>query len=431
MRAMTELRFSTAGESHGKALVTIVEGLPAGLPVTAEWVDRELARRMQGYGRGARMKIERDRIEWLSGLRAGQTLGSPVAMLIPNRDWANWEDVMAPESADTPGELRRRRVTRPRPGHADLAGVLKYDRLDARDILERASARETTARVAAGALAKRLLDEFGVEIGSHVISLGGIRASRVELPAALNQAADRSEVRVLDPAAEAEIIRRIDAAKQAGDTLGGEVEVVARGIVVGLGSHVSWDRKLDGRLAGILMSIPAVKGVEIGMGFESARRPGSEVHDPIEASPHGLAAAHGPARGEAGKRVGGEGMPSGDPRGGFRRPTNNAGGLEGGITNGEPVVVKVAMKPIATLMSPLSTVDLATGLPAKAVSERSDVTAVPAMGVIAEALVALVLADAMREKFGGDSLEEMRRNYDGYVAALGSRWVAQRRTTEG
>jgi chorismate synthase len=408
------LRFTTAGESHGKALVTIVEGLPAGLPVSAAWVNHELARRMQGYGRGARMKIERDEIEWLSGLRAGETLGSPVAMLIPNRDWSNWEDVMAYEGSDPPGELRRRRVTRPRPGHADLAGLLKYDRLDARDILERASARETTARVAAGALAKRLLDEFGVEVGSHVISLGGILTEsaqgirRTPLPVPLNDAADRSEVRVLDPGAEAGIVRRIDAAKKAGDTLGGEVEVVARGVVVGLGSHVSWDRKLDGRLAGMLMSIPAVKGVEIGMGFEAARRPGSEVHDPIESGP-------------AGQR----GTKAGDTRGGFRRPTNNAGGLEGGITTGEPVVVKVAMKPISTLMSPLPTVDLASGEPAKAVSERSDVTAVPAMGVIAEALVALVLADAMLEKFGGDSLSEMRRNYSGYVAALGSRWATR------
>ncbi|MGH7509429.1 MAG: chorismate synthase [Gemmatimonadales bacterium] len=421
------LRFTTAGESHGKALVAIVEGLPAGIPVSAEWVDRELARRMQGYGRGARMKIERDRIEWLSGLRAGETLGSPVAMLIPNRDWANWEDVMAYESSDGPGELRRRRVSRPRPGHADLAGVLKYDRIDARDILERASARETTARVAAGALAKRLLDEFGIEIGSHVVSLGGIQARRAELPVPLNESADRSEVRVLDAAAEAEIIRRIDAAKKAGDTLGGEVEVVARGVVVGLGSHVSWDRKLDSRLAGMLMSIPAVKGVEIGMGFEAARRPGSQVHDPIES-------------GEAGKRGGGEGRgglhppvtPAGpDPRGGFRRPTNNAGGLEGGITTGEPVVVKLAMKPIATLMSPLATVDLTSGEPAKAVSERSDVTAVPAMGVIAEAMVALALADAMLEKFGGDSLAEMRRNYTGYVAGLGSRWASTGPPAEG
>jgi chorismate synthase len=407
------LRFTTAGESHGKALVTIVEGLPAGLPVSAEWVDRELARRMQGYGRGARMKIERDQIEWLAGLRAGETLGSPVAMLIPNRDWTNWEDVMAHEPADQIGELRRRRVTRPRPGHADLAGVLKYDRLDARDILERASARETTARVAAGALAKRLLDEFGIEIGSHVVSLGGIEVPRGELPVPLNRASDRSEIRVLDPAVEAQIVSRIDAAKKAGDTLGGEVEVIARGVVVGLGSHVAWDRKLDGRLAGIMMSIPAVKGVEIGMGFEAARRPGSEVHDPIERG----------ERGERGGRL--------DPKGGFRRPTNNAGGLEGGITNGEPVVVKVAMKPISTLMSPLATVDLASGQPAKAVSERSDVTAVPAMGVIAEAVMALVLADAMLEKFGGDSLAEMRRNYDGYVAALGSRWLERSSAREG
>jgi len=403
------LRFTTAGESHGKALVALVEGLPAGLPVTADWVDHELARRMQGYGRGARMKIERDHIEWLSGLRAGETLGSPVAMLIPNRDWANWEDVMAYEGSDPPGEIRRRRVTRPRPGHADLAGVLKYDRLDGRDILERASARETTARVAAGALAKRLLDEFGVEIGSHVLSLGGIRVNvGGTLPVPLNPASDRSEVRVLDPSAETAIIQRIDAAKKAGDTLGGEVEVVARGVVVGLGSHVSWDRKLDGRLAGMLMSIPAVKGVEIGMGFEASRRPGSEVHDAIK----------GGEDGEVGTRV----PRGGDGRGGFRRGSNNAGGLEGGISTGEPIVVKVAMKPIATLMSPLSTVDLTSGEPAKAVSERSDVTAVPAMGVIAEALVALVVADAMLEKFGGDSLTEMRRNYDGYVAALGSRW---------
>jgi chorismate synthase len=414
------LRFTTAGESHGKALVTIVEGLPAGLPVSAEWVDHELARRMQGYGRGARMKIERDHIEWLSGVRAGETLGSPIAMLIPNRDWANWEDVMAYESSDPPGELRRRRVTRPRPGHADLAGLLKYDRVDGRDILERASARETTARVAAGALAKRLLHEFGVEIGSHVVSLGGVKtesakgARSAPLPWPLNEASDRSEVRVLDSAAEAEIIRRIDAAKKAGDTLGGEVEVVARGVVVGLGSHVSWDRKLDGRLAGMLMSIPAVKGVEIGMGFEAARRPGSEVHDPIES-------------GKAGQRDSG----TGDTRGGFRRPSNNAGGLEGGITTGEPVVVKLAMKPIATLMSPLPTVDLASGQPAKAVSERSDITAVPAMGVIAEALVGLVLADAMLEKFGGDSLSEMRRNYTGYVAALGSRWASLADSAEG
>jgi chorismate synthase len=395
---MMRLRFLTAGESHGKALSVIVEGLPAGLAVTAEAVDAQLRRRMQGHGRGARMTIEADGIEWIAGIRAGETLGSPVAMLIPNRDWAHWEDVMSAEGA---GELRRRRVTRPRPGHADLAGVLKYDRLDARDILERASARETAARVAAGALARRLLEEFGVEIGSHVVSLGGVRARVPDpLPVPLNAVSDASPVRVLDPVAEREIVERIDAAKASGDTLGGQVEVVARGVVLGLGSHVHWDRKLDGRLAGALMSIPAVKAVEIGLGIEAARRPGSTVHDPI-----------------AGDRAH-------DARGGFRRLSNNAGGLEGGISTGEPLVMRVAMKPIATLMSPLQSVDLATGAVTNAQSERSDVTAVPAMGVIAEALVALVLADAMLEKFGGDSLAELRRNYDGYVAALGDRWAA-------
>lgn len=390
---MPHLRFLTAGESHGKALVGIVEGIPAGLPIDAAWVDHELARRMQGYGRGARMKIEQDRIEFLSGVRAGEALGSPIAMLIANRDWDNWQDVMAAEGA--PGEERRRRVARPRPGHADLVGVLKYDRRDARDILERASARETTARVACGAVAKRLLATLGVEVGSHVVSLGGIGTVRGSpFTDRVNELADASPVRVLDREREAEIIARIDQAKRDGDTLGGEVEVIATGLPVGLGSHVHWDRKLDGRLAGALMSIPAVKGVEVGLGFEAARRPGSAVHDPI------LADA-GNARGA-----------------GFTRQGNNAGGLEGGMSTGEPLVLRVAMKPIATLMSPLKTVHLDTGAEANAQSERSDVTAVPAMGVIAEALVALVLADAMLEKFGGDSLGETKRNLDGYLTAL-------------
>ena len=410
------LTFATAGESHGRGLVALVEGLPAGLPVSAAWVDRELARRMQGYGRGARMKIEQDRIEWIAGVRAGETLGSPVAMLVWNRDWENWEDVMAAESpapadGDAAGAAahRRRRVARPRPGHADLVGVLKYDRLDARDILERASARETAARVAAGALARRLLDEFGVEIGSHVVSLGGIVAAPpTPLPIPLNDAADRSAVRCLDAAAERAMIERVDEAKAAGDTLGGIVEVVARNLVPGLGSHVSWDRKLDARLAGMLMSIPAVKGVEIGLGFDAARRPGSAVHDAID-----------------------PGADEHDVRTAFRRRSNNAGGLEGGMTTGEPLVLRVAMKPISTLMSPLPTVDLRTGAPAAAQSERSDVTAVPAMGVIAEALTALVLADAMLEKFGGDSLGEMRRNVEGYLAAAGARWRAERAAPAG
>ena len=381
---MTTLRFTTAGESHGRGLVAILEGIPAGLPLTAEQVDVELKRRMGGYGRGARMKIEADRIEWLAGVRAGETLGSPIGMLIWNRDWDNWKDVMAPE-ADAPGAERRRQVTRPRPGHADLVGVLKYDRRDARDILERASARETVARVACGAVCRVLLEQFGIEIGSHVAELGGVTATpRSPLPAPLNEASDQSLVRCLDPAAEKEIIARIDAAKAAGDTLGGIVEVVARGVPTGLGSHVSWDRKLDGRVAQAMMSIPAVKGVELGLGFEAARKKGSEVHDEI--------------------------LP------GLERATNRAGGTEGGMTTGEPLIVRVAMKPISTLMSPLKTVDLTTGGAAQAQSERSDVTAVPAMGVIAEAMLALMVAQAMLEKFGGDSLGEMKRNVLGYQA---------------
>jgi len=382
-------RFTTAGESHGRGLVAILEGIPAGLPVTTERINAELKRRMGGYGRGARMKIESDQIEWLAGVRAGETLGSPIAMLVWNRDWEHWQDVMAPE-ADAPGAERRRQVTRPRPGHADLAGVLKYDRQDARDILERASARETVARVGCGAVCKLLLEPFGMEIGSHVVELGGVAAKYpMPLPKPLNEASDASAVRCLDPSAEREIIARIDAAKAAGDTLGGVVEVVALGVPVGLGSHVSWDRKLDGRLARALMSIPAVKGVELGLGFEAARRKGSEVHDEI--------------------------LP------GLSRATNRAGGTEGGMTTGEPVVARVAMKPISTLMSPLRTVDLQTGGAAPAQSERSDVTAVPAMGVIAEAMVALVLAEAMLEKFGGDALSEMQRNVAGYQAQLGGR----------
>ncbi len=389
-------RFTTAGESHGRGLVGILEGIPAGLPVSAERINAELKRRMGGYGRGARMKIESDQIEWLAGVRAGETLGSPIAMLVWNRDWEHWQDVMAAE-ADAPGAERRRQVTRPRPGHADLAGSLKYDRRDARDILERASARETVARVACGAVCKILLEQFGIEIGSHVVELGGVRAGvgaqhAAPLPERLNQASDASPVRCLDPDAEREMIARIDAAKAAGDTLGGVVEVIAVGLPVGLGSHVSWDAKLDGRLAQALMSIPAVKGVELGLGFEAARRKGSEVHDEI--------------------------LP------GLSRASNRAGGTEGGMTTGEPLVARVAMKPISTLMSPLRTVDLKTGGPAQAQSERSDVTAVPAMGVIAEAMVSLVLGQALLEKFGGDALSETKRNFEGYVAQVRARTSA-------
>lgn len=393
------LRFTTAGESHGPALVSILEGMPAGLPLTASHVNHDLARRQQGYGRGRRMQIERDEIEFLSGVRAGQTLGGPIAMLIRNRDWKNWQEIMDPAArAEDAAEGRKRVVTRPRPGHADLAGLLKYDRDDARDILERASARETTARVAAGAICRRLLDTFGVRVGSHLVHLGGIDAQLPDLlPEDLNAASDASPLRTLDSDAEARMITLIDEAKRAGNTLGGICEVVARGLPVGLGSHVSWDRKLDGRIAAAVMSIHAVKGVEIGLGFEAARRTGAQVHDELDAS--------------AGRTRAGN----------VQRRTNRAGGLEGGITTGEPLVVRVAMKPIATLMRPLDTIDIPTGAAAAAVAERSDVTAVPAMGVIAEAMIAFVIAQAWLEKFGGDSLAETTRNVEGYLARVAYR----------
>src|SRR5688572_4872434 len=392
------LRFTTAGESHGPALVSILEGMPAGLPLLAEHVDADLARRQQGYGRGRRMQIERDAVEFLGGVRAGETIGSPIAMLIRNRDWSAWQEIMDPAPRDGDDGPRKRAVTRPRPGHADLTGLLKYDRDDARDILERASARETAARVAAGAVCRRLLSELGIRIGSHLVHLGGIDAVRPEsLPSDLNEAADRSPLRTLDAGAELRMIERIDWAKREGNTLGGICEVVCEGLPVGLGSHVSWDRKLDGRLAAAMMSIPAVKGVEVGMGFEAARRTGAEVQDEIER------AADRPRTGHV------------------RRRTNRAGGLEGGMTTGEPLVLRVAMKPISTLMRPLATVDVATGASAAATAERSDVTAVPAMGVIAEAMVAFVLAQAALEKFGGDSLGETRRNYDSYLSHVADR----------
>jgi len=392
------LRFTTAGESHGPALVCTLEGVPAGLALLAQDIDAELKRRQQGYGRGRRMQIESDSVELLSGVRAGETIGSPIAMVVRNRDWKNWVDVMDPAPREGDPAPRRRAVTRPRPGHADLTGMLKYDRADARDILERASARETTARVAAGAICRRLLAELGVRIGSHLVHLGGVDATPpAVLPDDLNAAADASPLRTLDADAEARMIELIDRTKRAGDTLGGICEVVITGLPVGLGSHVSWDRKLDGRLGAAMLSIPAVKGVEIGMGFEAARRPGSEVHDEIERQ-------------------------SGRPlAGGVARRSNRAGGLEGGMTTGEPLVVRVAMKPISTLMRPLQTVDLATGEAASAVAERSDVTAVPAMGVIAESMAAFVCAQAVLEKFGGDSVRELLRNHDGYLAQIAGR----------
>jgi len=391
------LRFTTAGESHGIALVSILEGMVAGLPLLADDVDVELARRQQGYGRGRRMKIESDHAEILSGVRAGQTLGSPIAMLIHNRDWKNWQEIMDPAPRGDDPE-RKRVVTRPRPGHADLSGMLKYDRDDARDVLERASARETTARVAAGAICKKLLREFGITLGSHIVHLGGVDARRpATMPADLNAAADASPLRTLDAEVEAEMIARIDAAKAEGNTLGGIAEVVCDGVPVGLGSHVSWDRKLDGRLAAALMSIPAVKAVEVGLGVEGARRKGSEVHDEIDPDEGNVRAGR------------------------VRRRTNRAGGLEGGITNGEQIILRASMKPISTLMRPLGTVEMKTREPAQAGAERSDVTAVPAMGVIAEAMTAFIVAQAFLEKFGGDSLGETRRNYENYILSLSDR----------
>jgi chorismate synthase len=391
------LRFTTAGESHGIALVSILEGMVAGLPLLADDVDVELGRRQQGYGRGRRMKIESDHAEILSGVRAGQTLGSPIAMLIHNRDWKNWQEIMDPAPRESDPE-RKRVVTRPRPGHADLSGMLKYDRDDARDVLERASARETTARVAAGAICKKLLRAFDITVGSHIVHLGGVDARRpAKMPTDLNAAADASPLRTLDAEVEAEMIARIDAAKAEGNTLGGMAEVVCDGVPVGLGSHVSWDRKLDGRLAAALMSIPAVKAVEVGLGVGGAKRKGSEVHDEIDPDESNVRAGR------------------------VRRRTNRAGGLEGGITNGEQIVLRASMKPISTLMRPLGTVEMKTREPAQAVAERSDVTAVPAMGVIAEAMTAFIVAQAFLEKFGGDSLGETRRNYENYILSLSDR----------
>ncbi|MBV9211558.1 MAG: chorismate synthase [Acidobacteria bacterium] len=386
-------RFTTAGESHGRALVAIVEGLPAGLPVEAEAINRELLRRQWGYGRGGRMKIERDRVEILSGVRHGETLGSPVALMIENKDWANWTEVMAAEPRDVAPE-KARRVKRPRPGHADLAGGLKFGARDLRNILERASARETAARVACGALAKQLLKAFEVEILSHVVQLGGVPEEALQLEwDAIAAIPDDAPLRCADAEAQAKMVALIDDAKHAGDTLGGVFEVVARGVVAGLGSHASWHEKLDGRIAQSLMSIPAVKAVSLGAGVEASKLQGSRVHDEIAYDASSNA---------------------------FTRPTNRAGGLEGGITNGQEVRVRGFLKPISTLRKPLRSVDIDTKQEELAAFERSDVTVVPAAGVIGEAMLALVLAAAMREKFGGDSLAEMLRNFEGYRAQLRS-----------
>src|SRR6266481_6274974 len=384
-------RFTTAGESHGRALVAIVEGLPAGLPIDIEQINHELHRRQKGYGRGARMKIEQDHAEIISGVRHGLTLGSPLAVMIENKDWANWDDVMSPGERELAPE-KSRRVKRPRPGHADLAGGLKYDTRDLRDVLERASARETAARVACGALARQLLANFGVEIRSHVIQLGGIPEKPLELTFdQIKTILEDAPLRCGDKQLQQQMIALIDQKKSEGDTLGGIFEVVAQGVIPGLGSHTAWDLKLDGRLAQAVMSIPAVKAVSIGAGAEASSLPGSEVHDEIAYN---------------------------DETKEFIRETNRAGGLEGGITNGEEVRIRGHLKPLSTLRKALRSVDIDSKEERPAGFERSDITAVPAAGVIGESMVALTLAAAMREKFGGDSLGEMKRNFEGYRAQL-------------
>ncbi len=375
------MRYITAGESHGPQLTAIIEGLPAGLPLTAEDIDIELARRQTGYGRGGRMKIEEDRVQILSGVRHGKTIGAPVTLVVENRDWKNWTTIMS--AADVPAtEKDVRKVTRPRPGHADLVGGMKYHHRDLRNVLERSSARETTMRVAVGAVAKKLLSELGVIVAGHVTILGGIKA---EIPNGLSiqeikERSEASEVRVVDPSVEEEIKALIDATKKKGDTIGGVVEVIIGGVPAGLGSYVQWDKKLDAKLAQAIVSINAFKGVEFGVGFEAGNLPGSLVMDEIQWN----------------------------ETEGYTRKNDNLGGFEGGMTNGEPIVVKGVMKPIPTLYKPLQTVDIDTKEPYKASVERSDSTAVPAASVVAENVAATVLAEAFLEKFGSDSFDELK-----------------------
>jgi chorismate synthase len=388
------LRWLTAGESHGPALVTILEGLPAGVRVTSADIAEALRRRRLGYGRGARMKFEQDQITVVGGIRHGRTQGGPVAIEVGNTEWPKWETVMSADPVDPEvleAQARSAPLSRPRPGHADLAGMQKYGFDDARPVLERASARETAARVAIGEVAKAFLRQVcGVEILSHVVSLGEIGVPDGVLPGPDDLARiDADPVRCFDPGTSAAMVAHVDEIKKAGDTLGGVVEVLAYGLPPGVGSHVHWDRRLDARLAGALMGIQAIKGVEVGDGFTTARRPGSEAHDEIENGPDGI-----------------------------RRRTGRAGGIEGGMTTGDPVRVRAAMKPISTVPRALDTVDVRTGEAAKAINQRSDVTAVPAAGVVAEAMVALVLAQALLEKFGGDSVEETARNLQGYLSSL-------------
>ncbi len=394
------LRYFTAGESHGPCLTMIIDGVPAGFPIDVGKINHDLWRRQQGYGRGGRMLIEKDEVQIRSGIRWGETLGSPVALGIENRDWKNWTKKMSAAPADRDEKIA---VTKPRPGHADLTGVLKYGRSDIRDILERASARDTVSRTAVGSFAKQLLAPFGIRVMGYIRSIGNVTAQLDGL--AYDETYTRAEdspVRTADPEAEEKMIALIEECKKEGNTLGGIFEVVALGLPPGLGTHTQWDRKLDGRLAQALMSIQAIKGVEIGLGFEMARRRGSQVHDEIFFDPSKMVT---------------EGTPRIVPTG-FYRGSNNSGGTEGGMTNGAPLVVRVAMKPISTLMSPLQSVDLRTKQAADASVERSDVCAAPAAAVVGESVVAFELANAFMEKFGGDSLREITGNYESYLEQI-------------
>ncbi|MFC1555542.1 chorismate synthase [candidate division KSB1 bacterium] len=379
------IRYLTAGESHGQALTAIIEGMPAGLKIDADFINHELWRRQQGYGRGGRMKIESDKVNILSGVRFGETTGAPITLQIENKDWENWQKRMSVEKPEAPDDIKK--VTIPRPGHTDLAGAIKYGHDDIRNIIERSSARETAIRTAAGAVMKLFLKEFGITIGSHVIEIHEAAGNTI-LDAddieELSKKADSSPVRCLDPDAEKNMIAAIDSAKENGDTVGGRIEVLARGIPVGLGSFMQADRKLDGRIAGALMAIPAIKEVEIGMGIETGRKYGSEVHDPINI----------------------------DNSGPIKRTGNNAGGIEGGVSNGEPITAKITMKPISSLISPLDSVDIQTRESVKSRFERSDVCAVPAASIVAEAVLALVLAEAFTEKFSGDHIHDIKYTYD-------------------
>ena len=386
---MGQLRFVTGGESHGAALTAIIDGLPAGLCLSRAELDGQLARRQRGYGRGGRMKIETDRVLVLSGLRFGETIGSPITLQVVNRDFANWTDRMDPFGTPNGG-----RVTAVRPGHADLSGVLKYDRRDARDILERSSARETTMRVAVGAVCRQLLAQLGISIASHVTEIGGVSVDAAVIRADDIGVTNSDDLNCCDSAAESRMKERIDTAKQAGDTLGGIFEVVVRGLPTGLGTHTQWDRRLDARLAGALMSIQAIKGVEIGAGFACAHLPGSEIHDELY--------------------MGADGQP-------FRK-TNRAGGMEGGMTNGEPLIVRAAMKPIPTLMAPLQTIDLATGEAVSASKERSDTCAVPAASVVGEAMTAFVLADAVCSQFSADNMTDLKASLADYRTRMERVW---------